>query len=371
MFRRLLNAPIDWFILVIPIILVIMGIITIYTITYSSQTGSLAISQLVYAILGLVLMFLLMFSDYRILRSLAWPLFLAGLLLMVPLLPPLASHLPFVSKAFGANRWINLGIFQLQPAEIFKLIIAIFGAHFIASQWYGLTWRPAMAYLLLNLIPIVLIIVEPDLGTAVVVMVIAGSLFFAARPSRGLILFLVIIVALSGTFLAANLKPYQKNRLTTFLNPSSDPLKQGYNVRQSLIAVGSGGLTGRGFGQGSQTVLNFLPVAHTDFIFAGFAEATGFLGSVVLVGLYLLLLWRVVAIAREADDRFATLLAIAIGWKLFFQAFVNIGMNIGLLPVTGIPLPFISYGGTALIIDLAGIGILESIYIRHKKIVFH
>ena len=167
-----------------------------------------------------------------------------------------------------------------------------------------------------------------------------------------------------------NLQGYQKSRIETFLNPASDPLGEGYNVQQSLIAVGSGGLTGRGFGQGSQTVLNFLPVPHADFIYAGYAEATGFIGSSVLLLLYVVLVFRALSIARDSNDPFGQLIAIGIATKFFFQVTIHLGMNVGLLPVTGIPLPFMSYGGTALIIDMALIGVLESIAIRHKKVVF-
>ncbi|MEX0594761.1 MAG: FtsW/RodA/SpoVE family cell cycle protein, partial [Patescibacteria group bacterium] len=167
-----------------------------------------------------------------------------------------------------------------------------------------------------------------------------------------------------------NLQPYQQQRIETFLNPASDPLGEGYNVIQSLIAVGSGGLSGQGFGQGSQTVLNFLPVPHADFIYAGYAEATGFIGSSILLILYVILVFRAITIARDSTDPFGQLLALGIATKFFFQTAVHIGMNVGLLPVTGIPLPFMSYGGTALIVDMALIGILESIAIRHKKIVF-
>lgn len=370
MLRRFLSAPLDWFLLIIPIILTVIGIITIYTITFASHNQSLAFGQIVYASLGIIIMFLVMFTDYRSLAAISWLVYLIGLLLLVPLLPFLAPKLPFVTKIFGAYRWINLGIFQLQPAEVFKLVAAVFGAYYLSRNQFDLTGRKVLNFLVLAALPIGLILLQPDLGTAAVVSVIFAGLFLAARPSRTIILLSVIMIAIAGPLAFSHLKPYQKNRIETFINPSSDPQGQGYNVRQSLIAVGSGGLAGRGFGQGSQTVLNFLPVAHTDFIFAGFAEATGFIGSVVLISLYLLMLSRIIAIARESTDRFGTLLALAVAAMLFFQTFVHIGINIGIMPVTGIPLPFMSYGGTAIIINFTLIGIIESVAIRHKKVVF-
>jgi rod shape determining protein RodA len=166
------------------------------------------------------------------------------------------------------------------------------------------------------------------------------------------------------------LKPYQKQRIEIFLHPERDPNRTGYNVRQAEIAVGSGGLFGRGLGRGSQSQLNFLPVAHTDFIFSGYAEATGFVGSVFLLIIFGALLWRIIRIAETTTDSFGRLLAVGITAMLAVQIVVNIGMNIRLLPVTGIPLPFISYGGTSLFVNMAALGIVQSVIIRHNKMNF-
>jgi len=369
--RRFLTLPIEWFVLLIPLVITITGVITIYTISYQDHQSSLALTQGIYALIGIVVMLIMMFSDYRFLASIARILFVFGIILLIPLMPALAPNLPFVVKIYGAYRWINLGFFQLQPAEVFKLIAAVFAAALLAPQLNVFRWKGAIIYLLLCSVPLGLILLQPDLGTAMVVLIIFAALFLTAKPPIRIVLPILALLLISAPLAWHNLKPYQKSRIEIFLNPSSDPQGEGYNINQSLIAVGSGGLTGRGFGQGSQTVLNFLPVAHTDFIFAGFAEATGFVGSIVLLLLYTLLVARIIVIARESTDRFGTLLALAIAVKFMFQVLVNIGMNVGLLPVTGIPLPFMSYGGTALIIDFLSIGILESIYIRHKKIVFH
>lgn len=369
--RKFWNLPIDWFVLLIPTVLTVTGIITIYTITFHQYGNQLAVDQTIFATVAIVVMVFMMSIDYRALRSWNVLLFVLGLLLLIPLLPFLAPKLPFVLKVFGAYRWLNFGFFQLQPSEVFKLIGAITGAAFLAQHIGLMGWRKITGFLILAAVPTGLVMLQPDLGTASVLLVMFLAIFLAAKPSAKTILALVAVVAVMVPVLFFNLQPYQRQRVETFLNPMSDPLGEGYNVRQSLIAVGSGGLFGRGFGQGSQTVLNFLPVAHADFIFAGFAEATGFIGSILAVGLYALLVFRILSVAREADDPFAQLLCVAIAAKFFFQGFVHISMNIGLLPVTGIPLPFMSYGGTALIVDFAAIGIVESIAIRHKKILFH
>lgn len=368
--RKFLALPIDWFVLLIPLLLTLTGIVTIYTITFTDHHAALALNQTFYAVIGLVLMVTFMFSDYRALGSVSTTLFLLGLLSLLPLLPMWAAKLPFVLKVFGAHRWLTFGIFQVQPAEIFKLIAIIFSAKFLSGRIGKLTWLSTTVYALLAVAGFGLVIVQPDLGTAACLLVIFIVMFIAARPSWKTVVALLIAAAIVVPIGWAHIKPYQKSRVETFLNPASDPEGQGYNVRQALIAVGSGGLSGRGFGQGSQTVLNFLPVPHADFIFAGFAESAGFVGSIVLIAVYTFLIIRIIGIARESLDPFGQLLAVGIATKLFFQIAVHIGINIGMLPVTGIPLPFMSYGGTAMIVDLASIGILESIHIRHKKFVF-
>jgi len=369
MLARLLNSPIDWFVLLITVVLAGTGVITIYTITFQAAPD-LASNQILFGLIGLAVTLTLAVFDYRRLRALSGLIYLVGLLLLIPLLPPLATKLPFTLKIFGAYRWLDLGFFQLQPSEIVKLVAIIFSSALLANYVGRLNWRRTITYIALAIVPVVFVILQPDLGTAAVITASFAVVFFAALPRAKTVLVLVLAAALLAPLAWSNLKPYQRERVQTFLNPTVDPQGQGYNVRQSLIAIGSGGLTGRGFGQGSQTVLNFLPVAHTDFIFAGYAEATGFIGSIVLLMLYVALIYRATIIAREADDNFGQLLAIGIAGKFLFQVGVHMGMNLGLLPVTGIPLPFLSYGGTSLITDFAAVGILLSIHIRHQKISF-
>jgi len=368
--RRLQILPLDWFVLLVPIILGVTGIITVYSTMVASGRTSLAVSQGVFLLLGLLTMCLFLYLDYRNLRAFAWPIFFGSLAILVLLIPAIGSHLPFTPVIYGARRWISFGFFQLQPGEITKLAAVIIAAELVARRLDRKSIGRLVAYLLVAALPVGLILAQPDLGTAAVVAVIFLAVLLASGLSRQQITALIAFFLLVGALLFANLHDYQRARLETFLNPASDPLRSGYNVRQSLIAVGSGGLLGRGFGQGSQTALNFLPVAHTDFLFASFAEATGLIGSSVIIALYSLLIWRAVAISQQNSDPFATYLALGIAVKIFFQVTVNIGMNIGLLPVTGIPLPFMSSGGTALIIDFACVGILLGIYARHRKSFF-
>jgi rod shape determining protein RodA len=368
--KRFLSLPIDWVLIAAPILLTTVGIITIYTITLNHYQAALAIDQATFFGLGLVILLLCMFSDYRWLSHAGRYLYVGGLILLLPLLPFLAPKLPFVLKIFGAYRWLNFGFFQLQPAEVFKLIAAVAASAFLAGSIGALNWKKLLGYFFLASVPVGLVLIQPDLGTTAVIFAVFLAIFLAARPSSRTLVGVGVLLLVGLVVVWLSLQPYQRTRVETFLNPNSDPQGEGYNVNQALIAVGSGGLMGRGFGQGSQTVLNFLPVAHADFIFAGYAEATGFVGSIVLIGLYVTLILRIISIARMSNDPFGRLLAVGIGAKILFQVTVHIGMNIGILPVTGIPLPFMSYGGTSLIIDLASIGILQSIYIRHKKTLF-
>lgn len=368
--RRFFNLPIDWFVLIIPVIVTAIGIVTIYTISFQQHSYRLAIDQGVFALLGLATMAFFMFTDYRAMQSYAFAIYGIGLLLLLPLLPPVAGSLPFVPEVFGANRWLDFGFFQLQPSEIFKVIAAIIAAKLLSKVIGQVKLKTILLFAAVAAVPLGMVMLQPDLGTTAIIFVIFLGVFLSARPSWRVLLALVAVLLVVAALVFNNLQPYQQNRIETFLDPTSNPQKEGYNVRQSLIAVGSGGLTGRGFGQGSQTVLNFLPVPHADFIYAGYAEATGFVGSFALLALYVVLIFRSLAIARDSTDPFGQLLAVGIATKFFFQSVIHIGMNVGLLPVTGIPLPFMSYGGTALIVDFAAIGILESIAIRHKRIVF-
>lgn len=353
----------DWTLIVTILLLLLIGIVVIYTVTFPTVQFGLARSQIIYAVLGIAIALLLTFIDYRRWQSLSVLIYIGGLIL-------LGLLFAIGTRQFGALSWIDLGSFHLQPSELFKVILILVLARMLASWHEAMTIRRLLTYFLVAAIPIGLVLKQPDLGTASVLMAItAGLLLFAKLPWKWWLV-MGVIGALLMPVTYSQLQDYQKNRIKTFLAPDSDVSGSGYNVRQAAIAIGSGGLFGQGLGQGSQSQLNFLPVAHTDFIFAGLAEATGLVGSLILLALYLVMMLRIFKIAGVAKDIFGMYVSLGMAIMFAYQIFVNIGMNLGIMPVTGIPLPFVSAGGTSLIVSFAGLGILQSIYARHRKITF-
>ena len=343
----------DWALYALIFILVSISIVLIYSISYVGPSN-LAYKQAMFVLIGFVGMFGLSFVDYRIFKNWSAPLYLIGVAVLF-------AVLVFGTAQFGASRWIDLGFFDFQPSEIFKLLIIIVMAKFFSLRLGHSNVKNLINAFILALIPIALVMKQPDLGTAIVIGVVSIGLVFAIKLPRKTCALIVACLILAMPVGFFSLKDYQKQRLETFLNPNSDPSGAGYNILQAKIAVGSGGLLGKGLGKGSQSELNFLPVAHTDFIFAGLAEVAGFVGSLIVIMLFMLVLWRVINIANRSQDDFGSLLALGFAILILFQVFVNIGMNIGIMPVVGIPLPFISYGGNSLITNLIGVGIIQSI----------
>lgn len=214
--RRWLSLPIEWFVLLIPILLTVSGIVTIYTITFAENGSRLAVSQLVYSLIGLVFLALLMFTDYRALRTYAWPFFALGIGLLALLLPVIAVHLPFAVSVFGATRWLDFGFFQLQPSEIFKLFGVIIGASILAGHVGRLSWKTILLYVVTGAVPLAMVLAQPNLGTTTVLFVVYMAMFLAARPSRRLILAFLAVLAIAAPILWFNLKPYQQVRIETF-----------------------------------------------------------------------------------------------------------------------------------------------------------
>ncbi len=352
----------DWFLILIPLILVLCGISTLYSISSFGTKTTLATDQVVFLLVAAVVYTLLALFDYRQFNGAKWYLFFIGIffLLLVEI---------FGQSIFGSRRWIDIGFFRFQPSEMMKLILVIFGSSFFSLS-KNTTVKQLVYFVLLCLIPILLVIGQPDLGTTLVLAVIAVANIFSSGASRRILLVSALIIALLVPVGWFSLKPYQKERLVSFVDPEHDPLGSGYNVSQSKITVGSGGFYGKGFGGATQSQLQFLPVSHIDFIFAGWAESTGFIGSAFLVLMFAVIIWRLFAIASMARDKLGFMICISVGSLLLFQTFVNIGMNIGIMPVTGIPLPLVSYGGTSLIITSAMLGICQSIYLRRKSLRF-
>jgi rod shape determining protein RodA len=267
----------------------------------------------------------------------------------------------------GAQRWLDLGVVRFQPSELLKLAVPMMLAWYLAEYPLPPNWRRVLLAVVLTLIPVLLIAKQPDLGTALLVASAGVFVLFLAGMSWRLIASLGILTAVLAPALWYFMRPYQRQRVLTFLNPETDPLGAGYHIIQSQIAIGSGGLYGKGWLNGTQSHLEFLPERSTDFIFAVVGEEFGLIGIVLLLGLYLFVILRGLYIASLAQDTYGRLLAGSLTLVFFVYLFVNTGMVTGLLPVVGVPLPLVSYGGTSLVTIMAGFGILMSIH-THRKL---
>lgn len=354
----------DYILLGATLLLVAMGLATLFSATTEYAWGSIAIKQSVNVVIGLVTLFVLSKIDYRLLKSYTGIMYIAvvGMLLAVK---------TFGLTVKGAERWIDLGFFQLQPSTLSILLMVIILAKYFADNYEDLNRpKPIIKSAVYAAIPIFLIAWQPDLGSAALLAFIWLVMLFISNAKRIYIFILGFSSIILMPFLWLFLRDYQKERVLTFLNPAADPMGAGWNVNQAMIAIGSGQIWGRGLGHGTQSQLNYIPEKHTDFIFAMIAEEMGFLGVCILLALFFIIMYRGARITILARDFFGTYLAIGIVTIYFIHIFINIGMNMGIMPVTGVPLPFISYGGTAIIVNLAGIGILESIYRRYRKIDF-
>ena len=353
----------DVILFVSTILLVTIGLLVQYS---SGITGSGVINQidaskqLLYVIVGLTIFFLVSRTDYRVWRSYSTFLYI----LMLALLFIVAF---FGATRLGATRWINLGFFQFQPSEFAKLAIIVFFAKYFSSVY---TQSNKLKYLLVSILylapPVILVLAQPDLGTAMVLSLIWLVMALITRVNKLYFVAFIGVIILAVPVIMPHLATYQRQRITTFLNPAANPSGTGYNVNQAIIAVGSGGLLGQGLSSGSQSQGNFLPSQHTDFVFAVLSEKLGFLGGTLTILLFSTIIVRAIFIANVSSDYFGTFLAIGIATMFAIHVGINIAMNIGLVPVTGIPLPFISAGGTSMIISLLSVGILESIYARRR-----
>ncbi|HUC20785.1 MAG TPA: rod shape-determining protein RodA [Candidatus Polarisedimenticolaceae bacterium] len=357
----------DWILFGLAILLVAIGLIVIYSTSFKAAnllTPNVALSQLVFAVVSVIAMLLVSRFDYRSLSHVTpimYGLMLASLLLVFVL----------GKTALGATRWIDFGVFQFQPSEFAKLVVIVVLAKYFSTHYdFMENPRHLAVSLLYAFVPALLVLMQPDLGTALVIGAIWVVMAIVARVRWTYLAALFTALVLAVPLLLPFLRPYQRARLEVFLNPAADPLHTGYNVVQSTITVGSGQLFGRGLAAGSQTQLNFLPSQPTDFIFAVLSEKMGFIGGLLVILLFAALMLRGVVIASRAADRFGLFMAVGIVTMLLVHVVINIGMNIGLMPVTGIPLPFVSYGGTSLLVSLLAIGLLQSIAVRRKKIQF-
>ncbi|MCK8601132.1 rod shape-determining protein RodA [Desulfoferrobacter suflitae] len=364
MMDRRLVENFDWWIIWTLLSILSIGLLSLYSALYpqiqANPTHNLFIKQIVWISLGLTVLFGTLLIDYDRLKSLSIWIYLLALLLLVAVL--------LVGKEVnGSKRWLDFGGFQLQPSEFMKGVIVIQLASYFSSQdiapfpSFGKLIIPA----LLTGAPIVLILLEPDLGTAICVITISATLiFFMGIRWRYILISALGFVPLIWPIWHHVLKPYQKTRILILLRPDLDPLGAGYHIRQSKIAIGSGMTWGKGFLNGTQNKLHFLPEKHTDFIFSVWAEEWGFAGCFVLLLLFALLVFLALRVARRSKDRFGSLLVVGMTALIMWQVLINIGMVIGVLPVVGIPLPFVSYGGSSLVTLCFAIGIIENVSMR-------
>jgi len=383
-------------------ILVLLGLLAIFS---STQAKLIYVNrQLVSLLVGLAGLAVFSYFDYKHLKRFSIALYLLMLLMLVVVL--------FVGGG-GAQRWFQIGPFSFQPSEVSKIFMIICLASYLSDRKKLDGFWSNIFLLAIVGLPFLLIFKQPDLGTALVFMAILVGLLLASWSSPKLLIYLLtpiisilfsplfplwviyllalvlalflsralvwdwllvlginIGVGVAVPFIWKILKPYQQQRILTFLNPGADPYGAGYHSLQSKIAIGSGGLIGKGYLRGTQTQLSFIPEQHSDFIFSAIGEEFGFIGAVLVLILFAIIVWRALAIAEESSDYFGSLLACGIAFMMAFHVLANIGMTLGILPVVGMPLPFVSFGGSSLLMNLIAIGILQNIAMRRQKIIF-
>ena len=362
MFDRRLIQHFDWVLLGLTIIFGFLGLVILYSAVMAGDPGTqkiLCIKQLIWYSVGLVLMVASFLFNYKMLERWAHAIYVICIMLLIVVLF-------FGSYAGGARRWLILGPVSIQPSEIVKIAVIIILARYYSKHANigGLTLRELVMPLIFTLIPFALIVNQPDLGTAILIILIAGSMTVFVKIEKRSYIYITAFCFISVPLILFLLKGYQKQRILTFLNPDRDPLGAGYHIIQSKIAVGSGMISGKGFLQGTQNILAFLPEQHTDFIFSVLAEEWGFVGSLVMLLFFLMLVVRGLSIAYGCRDTFGAILAGGITILIFWQIVINIGMVTGLMPVVGVPLPFISYGGSSITTMMICIGILMNISMR-------
>ena len=349
----------DWALLILSLLICGLGVLQIFSATQGTKWQNAWWKQVVWVLAGLLLMWLISSIDYHTLLGQV-PVLYAGMVVLL--------LLTFVigSKIFGARRWIALpGGVLLQVSEFAKIVVVLMVARFLTElKTEAIHWRDLLKLVGLVGLPMLLVMKQPDLGTSLTYLpILATGIFLAGLRWQYALSIGVLAVLLipSSWFL---LKDYQKSRIETFLDPSRDPKGEGYQIIQSKIAIGNGGMWGRGVTKGTQTKLQFLPVPHTDFIFSAFAEEHGFVGVVVVLGLYFLLLMQIVQNAQTSPDRAGMYICMGVCSLLLFHMLVNVGMVVGKMPVTGIPLPFMSSGGSGMLSVFMMLGLVHNVRLR-------
>ena len=360
--RRMLSfREFDWTLLVMVLLLCVLSVMEIYSATLHTKYVGFYTKQMFWIVGGLMAMFIFSKIDYH--RVLDWVPWAYGVFLVT-----LGAVLVVGHKAMGGRRWLKLGPVQFQPSEWMKLILILLVARYFANLGgRSLTWRDIFKAFVLVVIPMLLVIKEPDLGTTLTYapILVAGLFFGGINRRQSIILLTAGAVFIGGAWMSGKvLKPYQKAHLTSFVNPGNDPRGAGYQLLQSEIPVGAGGIWGQGAAKGSQTQGNFLPIPHADFIFAAFSEEHGFIGALFVLLLYFSILMRLIQNAQTAADLSGSLIIMGVVAVLTFQILVNVGMVIGFMPVTGIPLPLMSYGGSSVLFTFLALGAAMNVRMR-------
>jgi len=362
MFDRRLVQYFDWGLMGVAVLIGCIGLLTLYSAvtaeTPAPQTV-LFFKQLLWFAIGLAAMVAVFLFNYKILDRWAQPIYISCIFLLI-------AVLLFGKYVGGSRRWLIIGPISFQPSELVKIAVIISLASYYSkdAKTRGFTLRELVKPLIIVLLPVLLIGMQPDLGTAGLLVLIAGSITAFVKIERRSFCYLIASGAVLVPLIWFFLKEYQKKRILVFFDPDRDPLGAGYHIIQSKIAIGSGMLAGKGFLKGTQNALSFLPEEHTDFIFSVLAEEWGFLGSAVLILLFLVLIFWGLNVAHGCREPFGTIVATGITAMIFWQVFINIGMAMGLMPVVGVPLPFISYGGSSVLTTAVGIGLLLNVSMR-------
>lgn len=361
--RNLFSRISFWFLL--PILLLnIFGLVNLYSATHgpsSTDVQTLFIQQIVWLVAGWGIFFFVTFLDYLWINKLVWVMYILNVAALV--------YTDLHGKVvLGGQRWIDLHFFRYQPSETMKLALILLLAKILVNknpEGRGMGLREMFLPLMLVIVPFILTVKQPDLGTAMCLFLIGGTMLFFVKIRRSIIVFISVIGIIAMPLVwQYGMKDYQKHRILTFISPDSDPQGKGYNSIQSRIAVGSGQIVGKGFRQGTQSQLEFLPERHTDFIFSVLSEEWGFFGSVIVMALFVWIFLVSFEISLKARDRNGALITIGVTAYLFWHMFVNMGMVIGLLPIVGVPLPLLSYGGSGMLTTMLGLGLVSSVAYR-------
>jgi rod shape determining protein RodA len=401
-----LKEHLDYRTALVALALVIIGLVSIYSATFDAKMSEVSNRQVIWAVIGVGVLLVVMFIPFRLLQMASYPSYFLSVLLLI-------SVLLLGKTVSGSTSWFNLGALRFQPSEFAKITTVLALATYLSRSDVSLQkFKHLVIASGIVLLPVVLILLQPDMGTTMIYMgmfvpvlywggasrftllailapviaavvalfdnttmflvtvIVLGTLLYLTKENRiaaASVFSLVVLIGISVQFIYDGLKPYQQKRIATFLDPNADPLGAGYNILQSKVAIGSGGLFGKGYLRGTQTQLNFIPEQWTDFIFCVPGEEFGFIGAATVLLLFMFLLMRGVKVASIVKNRYGSFVAIGITAIFATHVFINIGMSVGLLPVVGVPLPFLSYGGSALMTNMIMVGLLLNLYSNRKE----